>query len=207
MNPPVILLIEGFAFIVLFGLISLLRREGLSMRFAIETVILTLAASGFCALTGYSFHPVLFLVLIYLITMRVRLLVDLGNIFAQRTRFAQAEGLYRLALRAWPDPSSRLIVQVNQSTACLQQNKLDEATSKLTEILQQAGQGYLGIKYEAAAHYNLGVAYLRQNMDARATAEFNAAIDTFPASEYARRAETALERQRRKNTSATSKEN
>lgn len=207
MNLPVILLLEGFSYVVLFGLVSLLRREGLSIRFAIEAVVLTIVVSGFCALTGLSVHPVLFLVLLYLITMRVRILVDLGTIFARQARFPQAEGLYQLALRLWPDPTSRLIVQVNRGTTLVQQNKLDEATSTFTEVLQQAGQGYLGIKYEAAAHYNLGVAYLRQNMDARAIAEFNAAIDTFPASEYARRSEVALERLRHKNVSSTSKEN
>jgi tetratricopeptide (TPR) repeat protein len=205
-NLPIILLLEGFSYIVLFGLISLLRREGLSLRFAIEAIILTIVTSGLCALTGYSVHPVLFLVVIYLITMRVRLLVDLGNIFARQGRFAQAEGLYRLALKLWPDPTGYLIVQVNRGTAQLQQKRPDEATSTLTNVLQQAGQGSLGIKYEAAAHYNLGVAYLRQNMDARAIAEFNATIDTWPASEYARRAEVALERHRHKNPSSTSSE-
>ena len=68
-----------------------------------------------------------------------------------------------------------------------------------TEVLSQANQGYLGVKYEAAAHFNLGVAYLRNNNASMATVEFNAVLDTWPASLYARRAQEALERQHRKN--------
>jgi outer membrane protein assembly factor BamD (BamD/ComL family) len=52
----------------------------------------------------------------------------------------------------------------------------------------------------------MGVAYLRKNMDARASIAFNAVVDTWPASEYARRAEVALERNRRKHNPLTSKE-
>ena len=67
-----------------------------------------------------------------------------------------------------------------------------------TEVLQQAGQGYLGIKYEAAAHFNLGVVYLRKELPARATIEFNEVINTWPASLYAHRAQEALDRLRAK---------
>lgn len=205
MSLPIILLIEGFSFIVLFGVISLLKREGLSSRFAVEGGIFTLVVSGLTALTGIQTHPVLFLVLIYLLTIRVRILVDAGNIFAKRGQFEQADRLYRLAAKLWPDATNDLIIQVNQGASLLQQKKLDEAIAIFTTVLQQAEQGYLGVKYEAATHYNLGVAYLRKNMDARASIAFNAAIDTWPASEYARRAEVALEKHRRINRPSTSK--
>lgn len=204
---PVILLLEGFSFVVLFGAVSLLKREGLSRRFAIEAVIFTLIVSGITALTGIQTHPVLFLILIYLLTMRVRILVDLGNIFARRGQFELADKLYTLAEGLWPDSTNRLILKVNQGTSLLQQKKLDEAIAIFTDVLDHATQGHLGVKYEAAAHYNMGVAYLRKNMDARASIAFNAVVDTWPASEYARRAEVALERNRRKNNPSTSKEN
>lgn len=204
---PVILLLEGFSFVVLFGTVSLLKREGLSRRFAIEAVIFTLIVSGITALTGIQTHPVLFLILIYLLTMRVRILVDLGNIFARRGQFEVADKLYILAERLWPDSTNRLILKVNQGTSLLQQKKLDEAIAMFTDVLDHATQGYLGVKYEAATHYNMGVAYLRKNMDARASIAFNAVVDTWPASEYARRAEVALERNRRKSNPSTSKEN
>lgn len=207
LSLPVILLLEGFSFVVLFGVVSLLKREGLSRRFAIEAVIFTLVVSGLTALTGIQTHPILFLILIYLLTMRVRILVDLGNIFARRGQFELADKLYNLAERLWPDATNCLILRVNLGTSLLQQKKLDEAIAMFNEILEQAEHGYLGVKYEAATHYNMGVAYLRKNMDARASIAFNAVIDTWPASEYARRAEVALEKNRRKNNPSTSKEN
>ena len=205
MNLPIILLIEGFSFVVLFGLVSLLKREGLSRRFAIEGGIFTLLVSGVTALAGLQTHPVIFLILIYFLTMRVRILVDLGTILASRGQFAQADKLFQLAAKLWPDATNHLILQVNQGTSLLQQKKLDEAIDIFNDILEQAGQGYLGVKYEAATHYNLGVAYLRKNMDAKASIAFNAVIDTWPASLYARRAEIALEKHRRKNNPTTSK--
>ncbi len=199
---PMILLLEGFSFVVLFGVVSLLKREGLSWRFAIEAVSLTVVAGGAVFLLGVQVHPVLFLVFLYLATMRVRILVDAGSLFAQRARFDLADKLYALAAVLWPDEAARLIVKVNQATSLLQQQKLDEAIAAFDEILAQAKQGYLGVKYEAAARYNLGVAYLRKKMYADASIAFNTVIDTWPASEYARRAEIALEQQRRKRQSA-----
>lgn len=206
MSLPIILLFEGFSFVVLFGVVSLLKREGLSRRFAIEGGLFTLLISGFTALSGVQTHPVLFLVLIYLITMRVRILVDLGTIFATRGQFDQADKLFHLADKLWPDATNRLILQVNQGTSLLQQKKPDEAITIFNNVLEQAETGYLGVKYEAATHYNLGVAYLRKNMDAKASISFNAVIDTWPASMYARRAEVALEKHRRKKNPSTSKE-
>jgi tetratricopeptide (TPR) repeat protein len=191
-NLPVLLLFEGFLFIVLFGGLSLLRRERLSGQFALEAIAITGVASGFTALTGFTTHPILFFILLYLITLRVRLLVDLGNFFAQRGQFSSAHRVYALAEHLWPDQTSRLIVQVNQGTARLQQGAPDEAITIINNVLQKASEGYLGIKYEAAAHYNLGVAYRRKKMEARAVSEFTAVLDIWPVSEYARRAEAAL---------------
>jgi len=172
----------------------------------VEGGIFTLVVSGLTALKGIQTHPVLFLVLIYLLTMRVRILVDLGNIFAKRGQFEQADRLYQLAANLWPDTTNSLIIKVNQGTSLLQQKKLDEAITIFNDVLEQVEHGYLGVKYEAATHYNLGVAYLRKNMDARASIAFNTVIDTWPVSEYARRAEVALEKHRRKNNPSTSKE-
>ena len=195
---PVMFLLIGFAYVVLVGGLSLFRREGLSMRFAIEAVILTGLASGLVALTGAYIHPVFFVLLLYLVTMRVRLLVDIGTSLARSGRLSQAESIYRFAERLWPDQASLLVLQVNRGTALMQAGKLDEATTMLKSVLEKCGQGYLGAKYESAALYNLGVAYLRQNNEAQAIVEFNEAIDAWPGSLYARRAAQALERQRQK---------
>ena len=206
MSLPILLILVGFSYVVLFGVVSLLKREGLSRRFAIEGGIITVLSSALTALTGIQPHPIFFLVLIYLITMRVRFLVDVGNLLAQRGQFDQADKLYDLAGKLWPDATNQLILKVNQGTSLLQQQKLDEAIAMFNHILEQAEQGFLGVKYEAATHYNLGVAYLRKNMDAKASIAFNAVIDTWPASMYARRAEVALEKHRRKNNPSTSKD-
>ncbi len=61
-------------------------------------------------------------------------------------------------------------------------------------VLQECGKGHLGLKYEAACHYNLGVTYRRKQSEARATAEFNKVLEVWPVSEYARRAQAALQK-------------
>ena len=206
MGLPIIILLVGLAYIVIFGGIALLRREGLSMRFAIEALVFTLFISGLVALIGFELNPVFFLLILYLITMRVRILVDLGVIFARQGKVNTAGRLYAAAMRLLPDATAMLILKVNQATLFLQEGKLDEAIAMFTDVLQQANQGYLGVKYEAASHYNLGVAYLRQNAQGRANVEFNAVIDTWPASLYAHHAQQALDRLRAKGSGAVDKE-
>ncbi len=191
----------GLLYIVVFGVMALLRREGLSIRFAVEAVVLTAIAVILVWLTPVQIHPVIFLLLLYVITLRVRIVVDLANVFARRGNFVQAERIYNLASHLWPDQTSELIIRVNHAIMLLQKNQLNESISMFSAVLAQANQGYLGVKYEAAAHFNLGVAYLRSNNSSMATIEFNSVLDTWPASLYARRAQQALERQRKKNTS------
>ena len=203
MSLPLLLLLEGLLYVVFFGALSLFRREGLSVPFAIEATIITAAAAGLTAFTPLTVNPIVMLVIIYLVTMRVRLLVDVGTLLAQRGQFAQAERFFTFALRLWPDPSGRLIVQVNQGVARLQQNALDEAIAIFKAVLEQGRQGYLGVKYESAAHYNLGVAYRRKKMDAQATAEFNAVLDIWPTSVYARSAALALQQGHHKDKPST----
>jgi tetratricopeptide (TPR) repeat protein len=194
---PYILLIVGFAYVILFGALALLRREGLSLHFALESIVITAIFAGL-SLLGINVHPVIFLFILYLVTMRVRLLVELGTLLARRGSFNASERVYRLALSLWPDSTSQLITETNRGTLLLQQGHLDEAMSMLKNVLAQKSSGFLGRKYEAAAYYNLGVAYLRKDMDVQATEAFNQAIDTLPASEYARSAARALERRKHK---------
>ena len=190
----------GLLYIVVFGVMALLRREGLSIRFAVEAVVLTAIVVILVWLTRIQIHPVLFLLLLYVITLRVRILVDLANVFARRGNFVQAERIYNFAYHVGPDQTSDLIIKVNHAIMLLQKNQVNESISMFTEVVSQANQEYLGVKYEAAAHFNLGVAYLRNNNASMATVEFNAVLDTWPASLYARRAQEALERLRKKNT-------
>jgi hypothetical protein len=198
MSIPYIIFIEGLLYIVLLGGLSLLKREGLSAQFAYESLAITLLVGGLAFINPTLVNPILFLVVLYLITMRVRLLIDLGTLFARQGRLERGDWFYRLAARLKPDAASQLILQLNQGVNTLQQGQSDEAVSILKGILQQSGKGYLGPKYESAVHYNLGVAYLRKKMDAQAIVEFNAVIETWPASEYARRARNILEQRHRK---------
>ncbi len=198
MSMPTLLLMVGLLYALLVGLLAFLRREGLSAQFAIESIAITVIFSGLAALTRFVIHPVFFLVLLYIVTMRVRLLVDLGNSFARRSKFDTAEKIYAFISRLWPDNAGRLIVQINQGVLCLQRGFTDDAIRVFKDILEKAAQGRLGAKYESAAHYNLGQAYRRKDMEAQAIAEFNAVLDTWPASEYARRASSILAHSRHK---------
>jgi tetratricopeptide (TPR) repeat protein len=202
MSLPVIILFVGIAYVLLVGGLGLFRREGLSMRFAVEAICITGLTSLLAVVTEYPINPVLFLILLYLITMRVRILVDLGNLFARQGKASVANRLYGWARRIWPDATGALILKVNQATLLLQENHLDESIAMFSDVLQQVGQGNLGVKYEAAAHFNLAVAYQRKNLPGKATVEFNAVIDTWPTSLYAHRAQTALDRLRSRDDSA-----
>jgi tetratricopeptide (TPR) repeat protein len=195
------ILLIGLAFIVLFGGLSLLRREGLSARFAIEALIFTGIVSGLVASLDLKIHPVLFLFLLYLVTMRVRLLVEIGTFFAKRGDFKKAERIYQFAARAWPDQTSSFVIQVNYGTLLLQTERLEEAVTMLKGVIEKSDSGFLGVKYESAAHYNLAVAYMRQNKPAQAVREFNSVLDTWPSSEFARQAAAALKRHQHKSTS------
>jgi tetratricopeptide (TPR) repeat protein len=197
LNPSIIILIVGFFYIVVFGGLTVIRREALSAQFAIEAGLFTLLVSGLSAGVGFSIHPGIFLLLVYLITMRSRLLVDLANLFARRRDFQKADLFYHFARQVWPDHNSRMVVEINQGTALLQRGELDGAISIFKDILEEVKRGHLGVKNEAATHYNLGVAYLRKNMETQATVEFNAVLDTWPASEFANRAAKALQKKKR----------
>jgi len=194
MDSPIVLLAIGFIYIPVFGGLSLLRREGLSMRFAIESVIFTCLVTLFRWLTGVIIHPAIFLFVLYIVTMRIRLLVDIGNISARRRNFTTAEKIYNLALQLWPDPGNRLIVEVNKGTLLLQQGALDESINLFQNLLRGSDQGFMGIRYESATHYNLGIAFRRKGLESQAVKEFNTVLEIWPVSEYARAASNALAR-------------
>jgi tetratricopeptide (TPR) repeat protein len=191
MSFPLLLLLLGLVYVLLGGGLSLLRREGLSAQFALEAVVMTGLCSGLAALTNRDIHPVLFLASLYLVTMRVRLLVDLGTFYARRGEFKRAEQIYGLAERLVPNPADRLLVDVNRGAARLQQGKLDDALALFEGVLKKHGEGCLGVKNEAASHYNLGMVYRRKQLEAKALAEFDKVVEIWPLSAYARRAEAA----------------
>lgn len=195
--PHLLLALIGLLYVLLFGALSFFRRERLSMRFMIEGLLITAIGAGTAALTGSAFYPAFFVAALYIITMRVRLLVDLGNLLARRGNHAGAERVYDLAHRLGPDEAGRLLVQLNQGVLALHREHLDEAVAAFRQVLAASDSGFLGVKSESACLYNLGVAYQRQGLDAQATLEFNKVLDTWPATEYARYARIALDRRRR----------
>jgi hypothetical protein len=107
----------GLLYIVVFGVMALLRREGLSIRFAVEAVVLTAIVLILVWLTRIQMHPVLFLLLLYVVTLRVRILVDLANVFARRGNYVQAERIYNFASHVGPDQTNDLIIKVNHAIA------------------------------------------------------------------------------------------
>ncbi len=197
MSPPLLLALLGLLYILVFGGLMFLRQEGISARFAIEASVIVAGVAGLAQLTGFAMNPAIFILLLHVITMRARLLADLGNMLAQRKELAAAARVYLLAERLWPDEASRHIVRMNQGVLALQRGQPDEAIATLRQVLTEAAGGYLGAKHESACHYNLAVAYQKKGLDAQATLEFNAVLDTWPASEYARYANIALERRKR----------
>jgi tetratricopeptide (TPR) repeat protein len=197
MAPYLIIALIGLLYILFFGLLSYFRREGVSMRFIVESLLLTALGTGLVWATGWDLNPALFVFVLYLITTRVRILVELGNLLARRGNYAAAGRVYQFAERLWPDESGRLLVKMNRGVMAVHQKDTARAVALLREVLSAADGGFLGTKSTAACHYNLGVAYLRQGQDGQATLEFNKVLEDWPMTEYARYARIALERRKR----------
>ena len=205
MNPHLLLILIALFYVLVAGGLSILRREGLSFQFAVEVIIVAGLLVGLSLITGYAIHPILFLAIIYLVTMRVRLLADLGNLLARRGYHNGATKVYHLALNSRPDNSGRQIIILNQAVHCLKQGQLTDAIAMLESLVTDS-QSTLSPKYEAAARYNLGVAYRRQGKEAKATVEFNKVIDVMPGSVYASGAQIALDKGKRQKDTADSPE-
>jgi tetratricopeptide (TPR) repeat protein len=199
LDPYLLLLLIACLYILVFGGLGVVRREGLSIQFVVESVLVTALVVGGGWLLGVAANPFLFLALLYLITLRSRLLTDLGNILARRGSYDVAFRIYDLALALRPDPAGRLIVLANLGAARLHSGQVEAAIETMKEVLSQAARPGLGIKYEAATHYNLGYAYEKSGDEARAVAEYNEAIDTLPGSLYAQAAQSALKRRKQQN--------
>jgi tetratricopeptide (TPR) repeat protein len=192
MHPSLLNLLIGLLYLLGFGGLSFLRRQGLSTRFAIEGLAIT-AIAALLPLASVPVHPVLLLVAVYLVTMRVRLLVDLGNWFASRGQYEQALNIYGFALQLGSDAVSHQIVLINRGVAELRMQEAEAAYATLTEALGEEDV-QPGAKYLAAGYYNLGLACRRTGREAEAIRHFNRAIDTLPTSIYAHGARQALKK-------------
>ena len=193
-DPNLLLLLVGCLYILVFGGLSFLRREGLSLQFAIEAIMITALVLGLSLSANIRISPLLLLILLYLITMRSRLLVDVANLLAERGKYKAAFSIYRLGLAWWPDASSRLIVLTNRGTAELFCGQVDTAIQTLEGVLAVENRPRLGLKYEAACRYNLGQAYAKKGDRAKAVQQLNEVIDLMPGSCYAQAARATLKR-------------
>lgn len=191
MHPSLLILLVGFLYILGFNLLSYLRHQGLSGRFILEGLLLT--GAGAALALAVPFHPLIFLLLLYLITMRVRILIDLGNSLAGRGQLEQALHLYDLALRLGADAWSQCVAQINRAAALIQVGKPEDAYQILHSIVTDSAV-CLGSRYQAAACYNLGLACRRTGREAEAIQRFNEAIDALPGSVYAYGARQALKK-------------
>ncbi|MBC7261510.1 MAG: tetratricopeptide repeat protein [Chloroflexi bacterium] len=197
MDPYVLLVFVALLFILGFGGLSWLRGEGLPGRFAWEALGFTGATLLISWAVKVPISPILFLILVYLFTMRARLLVDLGNVFSTRGAYNQALSLFHLALRLDSDAFSQAIARINMGVVWIRQKRFEEAIALLSDVLAHIPHGRGGPKYEAACRYNLGFAYLRTGQDAKAVEQFNKVIQLLPNSLYARSAEAMLQRRER----------
>jgi tetratricopeptide (TPR) repeat protein len=194
MHPSLLIILIGLLYILGFGALSFMRRQGLSARFAIEGLIIT-ATSAILILASVPLSPIFFIIILYLVTMRVRLLVDLGNWLTSQGQIERALHIYRFAMRLGPDQSGRQIVLINHGVALLRKQDPEEAYLTLEAALIDE-RIRAGAKYLAAGYYNLGLACLRTSRDAEATRRFNEAIDTLPTSIYAHGAKQALNKRK-----------
>lgn len=204
MNPHLLILAIGIFYTLIFGALSLLRREGLSTQFAIEASGITVVVVGIAWLTNMMVDPLPFLIFIYLVTMRGRLLVDLANAFSSRGRQRDAIKLLQWAMRLLPDRSTRFVIQVNMGIVQLRRKNPASAQMLFEEVLRETeDRGGLGIKYEAACRYNLGKALMAQGKESEAVRQFNEVMVIYPSSIYSKAAGMALEKRRSRTRSKT----
>ncbi len=188
-GPYVVLAGVLLLFILVFGGLSLLRREPAPVHFAVESLITGAVILGACWVAQAPPTPLLFFAVLYLLMMRARLLVDVANVLARRGRLGASLRLYGLALRVATDRATRGMVLANEGAALLLGGRVAEAIGALEQALSWG----LGRKVEAATRCNLGLAYLRQGEAGRGRAQLGQAQELLPGSIYAERARLALQ--------------
>lgn len=190
-------LLLGLLYVGLFGGLALLRREPLSLRFAGESLAFTALVYIIYWVSGFMLHPVLFIALLYLLTMRAQLAIDLGNAAARMGRWSLARRLYDAGEAIALGDASRWAARINRGACSLKEGRLEEAIQILTGLIGNADKGNLSPKHEAACRYNLGLALMRSGRSAEAVHQFNEVIDLLPGSIYAIGASAELKRYRK----------
>ncbi len=207
MNSRLLVPAIGLTYIVVFGFLFWLRREGLPLRFATEGVILT--ALGTLGAFTVGVGPISFLIVLYLITMRTRILADLGNFLVERGHIPEAMLLFDAANRLVPDSLGKMIVGIDRGVALVRLGELKESVNVFQSILDSASIE-MPVRYLAAAHYNLGLAYMHLGDLKESRKHFLAVLDIAPETVYAIGAQTGLRKQTQmphKDESSSSGEN
>ena len=195
MGPWIVLLV-GLLFVALFGVLSFIRKEPLSIRFAVECLGLTALAYIIYWATRWLISPIAFLLILYLVTMRAQILVDLGTVFARRGSFGLAKRLYEAAQRMGTADFSKVVARINIGSCLLKEKRLEEAIQVLRGVAVDAEKGLLAPKHEAACRYNLGLALMRSGKTAEAVHQLNLVEELLPASIYGVGAKAELKRYR-----------
>jgi tetratricopeptide (TPR) repeat protein len=189
--PWLAILLVGSLYLAAFAGLAVFRHQRLSVRLLVEGGVLTAAAVALCFLTRPP-HPILFLAILYVLTMRVRLLVDAANLLANRGRFHAALRVLGFALRLGADPASRQIALINRGVTQLRMGDPQAAYFTLRGVLEEPSRP--AARYRAAGFYNLGVACERTGRTREAERSFRQAIEAMPSSIYALGADKALKR-------------
>ena len=184
--------LAGVLYTAAFAAMSVLRREGFSPAFVVQSLAITAVFSAVNLLAGSRLHPVAFVLALYLLTMRVRILLDLGSLLASRGRGSDAGRVYELALALLPSPAEQSIAAINMGVCRLLAGDASSAAGLLSAALRDAERRRVGVRYRSAGHYNLGIACIKQGKKTEAAAELQRVLDLWPVSEYARRAEASL---------------
>ncbi len=149
-------------YILGFGVLSFMRRQGFSTRFAIERLIVA-TIGALLPLTSVPVNPVIFLIVIYLTTMRVRLQVDLV------TGLLPGDGIARPSIStgspcAWGLTSSAARSCSSRGVTQLRMQEPEAAYLTLEDALADK-ELRPGAKYLAAGCYNLGLACRRTDRE------------------------------------------
>lgn len=191
MNTQLVTPLTGLLFILVFGGLSAVRGQRLSLQFALEGLALTAIATALIFLAGIAVSPVFFLVVIYLITMRTRWLVDLGNFLSRRRQHSAGLAAFSLAQRLWPDAVGRMLARIGTGVAHLNAGDPESAIAVLRETLGEMPEG-IQPRYEAGSRYNLGLAYRRAGREEEANLEFRRVLAADQSSLFATGARAAL---------------
>lgn len=198
MDLYVMIMILGFSYALLFGFLGYLKREGLSIQFISEAVVITLLVTGIGYATGSELNPILFLIFVYLITMRARLLTDVANLLSNRGRQRDAIAILQVAMRLFPDLQTRLIIMTNMGIVQILRKNPESAVTILNSVLEESKDGGLGIRYRAACEYNLGIALRAVGEDSKSVKHFREAAEIYPGSAFGKAATKALEERRKR---------